>query len=195
MAASSADTPASDAAAAAAPAVFRVPPAALVAVVFLAMGLSPIAFQGGVWFLLFLLPLALGFGVLWVRTTVDADGIRVRGAAGTDRLGWSQVARLRVGESTFVRAVPVEGAHADRELVMTCVRVRDLGRVGEASGGRISVPTVAEAHAAEEHRRELEAARMRIAQLREAEQDTAQDTAEDTADDAPDTDGPGRGRA
>jgi hypothetical protein len=59
--------------------------------------------------------------------------------------------------------VPQDGP----ELELSGVRIRDLGRVGEASGGRISAPTPAEAEAAADHARELEATRMRLAAFRE----------------------------
>ncbi len=153
-------------------AVFKVAPAALLAAIFLALCLSPIAFQGGAWFLLFLIPVVVAVLVLRVRTTVDPDGLSVRTVT-TTRLPWSQVATLRVADRAWVRAVPVEGARRGRELVLVNVRVRDLARVGEVSGGRIAVPTPADVEAAEEHRRELEAARMRVAKLREAAADTS----------------------
>lgn len=147
-----------------APATFRaVPSVALVAVAFLALCLSPIAFQGGAWFLLFLGPLAVAVWVMLGRTRVDTAGLHVRGLTGTRTLAWGQVATLRLSGKRWVHAVPEQGA----ELELRGVRVRDLGRVGEASGGRISAPTPAEAEAAAEHARELEAARLRIAKLQE----------------------------
>ena len=147
-----------------APATFRaVPSVALVAVAFLALCLSPIAFQGGAWFLLFLGPLAVAVWILLGRTRVDTAGLHVRGLTGTRSLPWDQVATLRLSGKRWVHAVPEQGA----ELELRGVRVRDLGRVGEASGGRISAPTPAEAEAAAEHARELEAARLRIAKLKE----------------------------
>lgn len=149
---------------AATPVVFRaVHGVALVAVGFFALCLSPIAFQGGPWFLLFLGPLAVAAWVLRRATVVDAEGLRVRRLVGSRTMPWSQVATLRLADRGWVRAVPAEGA----ELELPGVRVRDLGRVGEASGGRISAPTPAEAEAAAEHARELEAARLRVARLRE----------------------------
>lgn len=161
----SADSDAAD------PAVFTVPPAALLAAIFLALCVSPIAFQGGAWFLLFLIPVVVVVLVLRVRTIVDPGGLHVRTVT-TTTLPWSQVATLRVADRAWVRAVPVEGARGGRELTLVNVRVRDLARVGEASGGRIAVPAPADVAAAEEHRRELEAARMRVAKLREAAADT-----------------------
>ena len=160
------------------PATFRaVPTVSLVAIGFLALCLSPIAFQGGPWFLLFLIPLA---GAAWVvrsRTRVDTEGLHVRRLLRTRSLAWSEVATLRLVERGWVRAVPQEGA----DLELRGVRIRDLGRVGEASGGRVSAPSPAEAEEAAEHARELEAARMRIARLRERQEfaEDAQD-AEDT---------------
>jgi PH (Pleckstrin Homology) domain-containing protein len=149
------------------PAVFRaVPTVSLVAVVFLALCLSPIAFQGGPWFLLFLIPLAGAAWVVRTRTRVDTAGLQVRRLLGTRSMAWSEVATLRLVERGWVRAVPQEGA----ELELRGVRIRDLGRVGEASGGRVSAPSPAEAEAAAEHARELAAARMRVARLRERQE-------------------------
>lgn len=146
------------------PATFRaVPTVALVAVAFLALCLSPIAFQGGAWFLLFLAPAAAAAWVVWSRTRVDDDGLHVRGLVSTRSLPWSEVSTLRLAEKGWVRAVPQDGP----ELELRGVRIRDLGRIGEASGGRISAPTPAEAEAAADHARELEATRMRLAALRE----------------------------
>ncbi|GLZ53691.1 PH domain-containing protein [Actinomycetospora sp. NBRC 106378] len=176
-----AGTATSGSSAPAAPATFRaVPTVALVAVGFLALCLSPIAFQGGPWFLLFLVPVAIGVWVVRSRTRVDEEGLHVQGLVGTRSVAWSDLSGLRLPEKNWVRAVPVEGA----ELELRGVRIRDLGRVAEASGHRITAPTPAEAAAAAEHARELEAARMRVAKLREhrAEQDA--DATEDTEDTA-----------
>jgi hypothetical protein len=166
------------------PATFRaVPTVALVAVAFGALCLSPIAFQGGAWFLLFLVPVAIAVWVVRTHTRVDEEGLHVRRLVGTRSVGWSSLSGLRLPEKGWVRAVPTEG----REVELRGVRIRDLGRVAEASGNRISAPTPAEAEAAAEHARELEAARMRIAKLREhqaAVPETEDDTATDTA--APD---------
>jgi hypothetical protein len=171
------------------PATFRaVPTVSLVAIGFLALCLSPIAFQGGLWFLLFLIPLV---GAAWVvrsRTRVDTEGLHVRRLVGTRSMAWSDVATLRLVERGWVRAVPQEGS----DLELRGVRIRDLGRVGEASGGRVTAPTPAEAEAAAEHARELEAARMRIARLREQTQsadgtEPVEAHAEPDADDSADT--------
>ena len=156
------------------PATFRAPLVSLVAVVFLALSLSPIAFQGGAWFALLLIPLAIAWWILRTCTVVDADGLRVRTAWGSTHWGWSRVATLRLVDRRWVRAVDTD----DAELILRGVRVRDLGRVGEASGGRIRVPSPAEAQAAEDHRRELEAARMRIARLREQHPELTSEEAE-----------------
>jgi hypothetical protein len=156
----------------------------LVAVVFLALSLSPIAFQGGAWFALMLIPVAIAWWILRTRTVVDADGLHVRTAWGSTHWEWSRVSTLRLVDRRWVRAVGTDEA----ELVLRGVRVRDLGRVGEASGGRIRVPSPAEAQAAEEHRRELEAARMRIARLREQHPELTSEEAE-AADAAGDTEG------
>jgi len=147
------------------PATFRaVPTVSLVALGFLALCLSPIAFQGGPWFLLFVGPVVLAVWVVRSRTRVDVDGLHVRRLVGTRSLPWTEVSTLRLAERGWVRAVTEQGD----EVALRGIRVRDLGRVGQASGGLISAPTPAEAEAAAEHARELEAARMRVAKLREA---------------------------
>jgi hypothetical protein len=155
------------------PATFRaVPMPALIAVGFVAICISPIAFLGGPWFLVFLLPLALGWWVVRTRTTVDVEALRVRSAWGSQRLAWDDLATLRVVERGWVRAVRGD----ESELALVGVRTRDLGRVAQASGGRITMPTPEEVEDAAAHQRELEATRMRIARLREAEQQTDQQT-------------------
>lgn len=147
------------------PVTFRpVPLPALVAVGFLAIGISPIAFNGGPWFLVFLLPLALAWWVLRTRTVVDDESLRVLSVRGSRRTGWDEVATLRVVDRGWVRAVQPDEA----EVPLVGVRTRDLGRLAGASGGRITMPTPEEIEAAREHERELEATRMRIARLREA---------------------------
>jgi hypothetical protein len=162
-----------------APATFRaVPTVALVAVAFLALCLSPIAFQGGPWFLLFLAPLALAVWVVRARTRVDTEGFTVRRLVRTRSLAWDDVATLRLVERGWVHAVPREG----EDLELPGVRIRDLSRVGEAGGGRIDVPTTAEAEAAAEHARELEAARLRVARLRERRQAAQGEQHEPTPD-------------
>lgn len=158
-------TPSSDASDAPvpAPAVFRTPLVALVAVVFVLMAVSTIAFQGGWWWLTMLIPVALAWWVVRTRTVVDHRGIHVRAPWGARWVPWSDVATLRLVDRGWVRAVRPGGD----EVVLRGVRVSGLGRVGEASGGRLTVPTPAEARAAMEHQRELEAARLRVARLRE----------------------------
>ncbi|HEY2195073.1 MAG TPA: PH domain-containing protein [Actinomycetospora sp.] len=171
-----------DEAAPARPATFRaVPTVSLIAIGFLALCLSPIAFQGGAWFLLFGIPVAAAAWVVRSRTRVDTDGVHVRGVVRTRSMAWSEVATLRLVQRGWVHAVGSD----DTDLELRGVRIRDLGRVGEASGGRVSAPSPAEAEAAAEHARELEAARMRIARLRER-----QDLEDETTDQAPDDQAP-----
>ena len=167
------------------PATFRaVPMPALIAVGFVAICISPIAFLGGPWFLVFLLPLALGWWVVRTRTTVDVEALRVRSAWGSQRLAWDDLATLRVVERGWVRAVRGD----ESELALVGVRTRDLGRVAQASGGRITMPTPEEVEDAAAHQRELEATRMRIARLREAEQQTEQQTEQETSETEQQTD-------
>ncbi|MDD7940386.1 PH domain-containing protein [Actinomycetospora lutea] len=146
------------------PATFRpVPLVALVAVGFVVIGLSPIAFQGGAWFLLFLLPLLPAWWLVRTRTIVDGTALRVLLAWGSRRVPWDDVVTLRVAERGWVRAV----GRDEGEVALVGVRPRDLGRVAAASEGRIDMPTPDEVAAVREHQRELEATRMRIARLRD----------------------------
>ncbi|GAA4787263.1 hypothetical protein GCM10023200_21800 [Actinomycetospora chlora] len=159
-----------------------VPLPALVAVGFLAIGVSPVAFTGGVAFLLYLLPLALAWWVVRTRTVVDGTSLRVASAVGSRRIGWDEVATLRVAERGWVRVVREDGSGTAVETALTGVRPRDLGRLAQASGGRITMPTPEEVEEAREHERELEATRLRIARLREleAERDAETKTEADT---------------
>ncbi|MEJ2860757.1 PH domain-containing protein [Actinomycetospora flava] len=165
--------------AAAGPATFRpVPLVALVAVGFVVIGISPIAFQGGAWFLLFLLPLAPAWWLLRTRTIVDGTSLRVLSAFGSRRVTWDELATLRVAERGWVRAVEAD----DQEVALVGVRPRDLGRVARASEGRIDMPTPEEVAEAREHQRELEATRMRIARLRERQESEQESTSEEGDD-------------
>ena len=167
---------------AARPATFRaVPLPALVAVGFVAIGISPIAFQGGPWFLVFLVPLALAWWLVRTCTVVDATALRVRSAWGSQRIAWDDVATLRVVDRGWVRAVRADG----NESALTGVRTRDLGRVALASGGRITMPTPEEVEDAIAHQRELEATRMRVAKLREARQEAQSEAPPEAADATP----------
>ncbi|MFC5141456.1 PH domain-containing protein [Actinomycetospora rhizophila] len=172
------------------PATFRpVPLVALVAVGFVVIGLSPIAFQGGAWFLLFLLPLVPAWWLLRTRTVVDGSALRVLSILGATRVAWDDLATLRVAERGWVRAVRSDGG----EVPLVGVRPRDLGRVAEASEGRIDMPTPDEVAAAREHQRELEATRMRIARLRERQtEETGAEGAEEPGTEATSEDGESR---
>ncbi|WP_166659694.1 PH domain-containing protein [Actinomycetospora succinea] len=194
--------------AASGPATFRpVPLVALIAVGFLLIGLSPIAFQGGAWFLVLLLPLLPAWWLLRTRTVVDGTALHVRLAWGAHRVPWDDVATLRVAERGWVRAVRGEeaarsgaGAAAPKannsEVALVGVRPRDLGRVARASDGRIDMPTPDEVAAAREHQRELEATRMRIAKLRERQAaETGQETGHETVHETEDTAGDEESRA
>jgi len=162
------------------PATFRpVPLVALVAVGFVVIGVSPIAFQGGAWFLLFLLPLIPAWWLLRTRTVVDGTALRVLSMVGSTRVAWDDLATLRVAERGWVRAVRAD----DTEVALVGVRPRDLGRVAAASEGRIDMPTPGEVAQAREHQRELEATRMRIARLRERQAEEEPESTSEAGDD------------
>ena len=164
-----------------------IPLPALVAVGMLTIGMSPLAFQGGPWFLVFLVPVALAWVVVRTRTVVDETSLGVLTPWSARRIPWEEVATLRVADSGWLRAVRTGGSRPD-ETALVGVRARHLGRVAQASGGRISMPTPEEVEEAREHERELEATKMRITALRERQAEAARveaSQASQTSADAP----------
>jgi Bacterial PH domain len=125
---------------------FRLPRIAYVIVLFLLIGVAPLAFtsqgaQGapaviGPQTLLLLIPIISAIFIARTATIVGADGITVRLAFGTRSLPWGEVRGLSVAE----RSVYVVGRAGSVRL--PCVRVADLAEVAKASGGRL--PEVAQ---------------------------------------------------
>jgi len=115
--------------------VFRVPPLAILGAVFLALCATPVAF-GAPWFwLVYLVPAAVVFWVLRVRTVVDEDALTVRRLVGSRRVPWSEIRSLHLRDKGGVGAVLADGA----ELPLPHVRVRDLPQLAAASGGHLSL--------------------------------------------------------
>jgi hypothetical protein len=92
------------------------------------------------WTLVFLLlPLAATAFVL--RTGVDLDdaGVTVRSAVGHRLVGWSDLAGIRVGHRGDLWLV----TRQDTEVRLPVLRIRDLPRLADLSGGRIEIPSPA----------------------------------------------------
>jgi hypothetical protein len=121
--------------------VFR--PSSLQVLVALAVAFcaTPFAFAAPLFFLVYLLPLAMLLWTLRVRTVVDADALTVRRLLGGRRVPWAEISSLRLVRgsrhtSSRVSAVLTDGA----ELPLPAVTVRDLPQLAAVSGGRLPDP-------------------------------------------------------
>ncbi len=129
--------------------VFRVARPAYLVVVFLAVGIWPIALYGGEdgsgyataarvtpLVLLFVVPIIALVFIARTATIVDDAGITVRAAFGSRRLPWDTVRGLSVtGRSVYA-------VQADGSVRLPCVGVAQLSRVARASDGRL--PAIAD---------------------------------------------------
>ncbi|MGW0892238.1 PH domain-containing protein [Saccharopolyspora sp. NPDC002578] len=122
---------------------FQLTRISLLAVFAVAISVTPIAFAQPFPLLLpaYLIPLALGYAIMRPRTVVTAERISSRGQFSTTRFGWDELASVRLDEKRWVRAVLVSG----KEVVLPAIRVRDLPRLAELSGGRLPDPNAAPA--------------------------------------------------
>ncbi|GAA4553879.1 PH domain-containing protein [Pseudonocardia xishanensis] len=116
--------------------VFRASPLALAAVAFLLVAAIPFAFGAPWLWLIYVVPLALGYGIVRMRTVVDAESVTARRLFGSRRVPWSEISSLRLGPRTRVGAVLKDGS----ELPLPTVHVRDLSALAAVSGGRLPDP-------------------------------------------------------
>lgn len=117
--------------------VFRTPATAVLAALLLIVTATPFAFAAPWLFVVYVVPLAVIFTVLRLRTTADADGLTARTLFGRRRLAWADVRALRVSEGSWVRAVLDSG----QEQTLPTVRTRHLPALALISGGRLDDPT------------------------------------------------------
>jgi len=88
--------------------------------------------------LILLIPLAVAVWGARAGTDADADGLRVRAALASRRIGWTEVAALApAGRRVYVRTTD------GRTIRLAAVSRNDLPRLVAASGQRISRATVA----------------------------------------------------
>lgn len=127
------------------PAVFRIPPLAVLAAVVLAVCALPFA-TGAPWlWLVYVVPVGIVVWVLRRRTTVDGEAVTVRGLLRSRRVPWDDISSLRLGQKSRVSAVLSDGA----ELPLPAVHVRDLPAFAAASGGRLPDPAASSSTATE----------------------------------------------
>jgi hypothetical protein len=113
---------------------------ALLAVLFLVFGVTPLAFVRSWLLVLYLAP---ALAVLWiyrVGTDIDSDGVTVRALFGVRRVGWDEVRGLSMNGARKVRLVLSDG----QLLRMPLVRARDLPAIAVVSGGRVPDVTAPE---------------------------------------------------
>ncbi|MCA1186848.1 MULTISPECIES: PH domain-containing protein [unclassified Saccharopolyspora] len=120
---------------------FQLTRTSLLAVFAVTISVTPIAFAEPFPQLLptYLIPLALAYVIVRPRTVVTAERITVRRLFGRTGFGWDELASLRLDERRWVRAVLGSGA----EIALPAIRVRDVGRLAELSGGRVPDPNAA----------------------------------------------------
>jgi hypothetical protein len=121
--------------------VFRLPRTTYLVLVFLVVGITPIALYGGpgegsparlsLLSLLYLLPILAAIFIARTYTRVNDEGIRISAVFGSRGLPWQDVRGLAVtGRNVY--AVTGDGS-----LRLPCVRQRDLSVIAVASGDRL----------------------------------------------------------
>jgi len=108
----------------------------LLPLVLFALCLLPVVLLSPWGLLLLLLPALIALWVLRVGVTVGEDGIAAESLVGRRRVGWDELAGIRVGERGGLWLVTTRGT----ELRLPVLRARDLPRLSALSGGRIDVP-------------------------------------------------------
>jgi hypothetical protein len=109
---------------------------ALLPIVLLALGVLPVATATPWLLLLLVVPAALAAWVFRVGVDVGDDGITVRSLAGARTVAWAELTGIRVGERGDLWLVTTAGT----QVRMPVLRARDLPRLAQLSGGRISAP-------------------------------------------------------
>lgn len=114
---------------------FRITPISLLAVMTVAICVTPVAWFVPWLFVIYLLPLGLLVWILRVRTDVTADSITAT-ALGSTRMSWDDIRLVKLNERRWVRAVLNSG----KEVLLPAVRVRDLPHLAAMSDGRLPDP-------------------------------------------------------
>ena len=117
-------------------AVFKPPSMQVLVALAIAFCATPFALGAPWLWLVYLVPLAMIWWTLRVRTVVDPDGLTVRRVLGGRRVPWGEISSLRLGDRARVSAMLTDGA----ELPLPAVKVRDLPQLAAVSGGRLPDP-------------------------------------------------------
>jgi hypothetical protein len=122
-------------------AVFRLPKMAYGVVLFLLIGVTPIALYGGPsngsparisgLTVLYLIPILAGVYIARTSTRVDASGFRVTAIFGSRSIDWADVRGVSIDRRN-IYAVLDDGA-----VRLPCVRQRDLTLIAGLSDGRL----------------------------------------------------------
>ena len=119
-----------------APARLRMSRTSLIPVALLFVCVIPLA-TAQLWTLVFLaVPLVVAVWALRTGVDIDESAVTVRGAIGSRRVPWAQLAGIRIGERRSLWLVTTEGT----EVRLPVLRVGDLPRLAALSGGRIQTP-------------------------------------------------------
>lgn len=119
-------------------AVFKIPNTALLAIAFLVVCVTPVAF-GGVPYLqwLYIFPIALAVFVIRTRTTATAKGLEVRTMFGRRDLPWTSLKGLAITDKAKVQAVLKD----ESKIPLPAVRTRHLPVISLVSAGRMADPS------------------------------------------------------
>ena len=119
------------------PAVFRPSPLVVLVAFAFAFCATPFAFGAPLFWLIYLVPVAMIVWAARTRTVVGPDALTVRRVLGRRTVPWSEIASLRLTKRTRVRAVLTGGD----ELTLPAVHVRNLPALAAASGGHLPDPS------------------------------------------------------
>lgn len=112
------------------PHVFRLPRPAYLAVLFLALCVTPLV-QHPIAAIAYVVPVVGAVFIARTATIADDQGLTVRALVGRRQLPWAQVRGLSVtGRSVY--AVTADGA-----VRLPCVRIADLAALSRASDGHL----------------------------------------------------------
>ncbi len=119
-------------------AVFKIPNTALLAIAFLVVCVTPVAF-GDVPYLqwLYVFPIALAVFVIRTRTTATAEGLEVRTVFGRRDLPWSSLKGLAITDKAKVQAVLKD----ETKVALPAVRTRHLPVMSLVSAGHMADPS------------------------------------------------------
>lgn len=126
------------------PARLRMTRTAMIGVGILTVCMLPLVAVSSWLLVLLVLPVLAGVHVWRTGVDIDEAGVTVRATLGTVAVPWLQVSGVQVrgrGELWLVRR---DGG----SLRLPTLRVRDLGRLHEASGGRLGLDPAGSDHAA-----------------------------------------------